>query len=46
MTNRLNVRSFMLLIGVVMMTGMLAACDDTDGAGGTNPVPPAAPPAD
>jgi len=34
---KFGLRSAMLLIGVVLMAGMLAACDDPDGAGGGDP---------
>jgi hypothetical protein len=35
--DKLGLRSAMLLVGVILMTGMLAACDDPDGAGGGDP---------
>lgn len=34
---KFGLRSAMLLVGIVLMTGMLAACDDPDGAGGGDP---------
>ena len=35
--DKFGLRSAMLLVGVILMTGMLAACDDPDGAGGGDP---------
>jgi hypothetical protein len=35
--DKLGLRSAMLLVGVILMAGMLAACDDPDGAGGGDP---------
>ncbi len=40
---KFGLRSAMLLVGVVLMTGMLAACDDPDGAGGDPGGQPAIP---
>ena len=34
---KFGLRSAMMLVAVVLMTGMLAACDDPDGAGGGDP---------
>jgi hypothetical protein len=34
---KFGLRSAMMLVAVVLMTGMLAGCDDPDGAGGGDP---------
>lgn len=43
---RFGLRSALMLVGVILMAGMLSACDDPDGAAGdpgAPPAPPAAP---
>jgi hypothetical protein len=43
---RFGLRSALMLVGVILIAGMLSACDDPDGAAGdpgAPPAPPAAP---